>query len=277
MKTKISILSMFLLLSTFAIAQVEGDDEIIIEESDTIYVEESDTIFVEEADTIDIDDIDIDDIEVDDIEEDELAKQSNFPWERFAVGGTLGNLQFGDVTSIGLSPEVNYSLNDMFSVGIGGVYEYFKVKRGYDRFTGRVLSVENGKRSNTGYRPYLRFKPVQTFPVFAQLEFEHLQQEQPIDSETTSNNSIRYITIEQGVNNYNAGLGFLNGPYYIALLYNFSNKKNKDDFFQKIEDLGYQPVPEESRDQFYPYNALMFRTGLNIPLGGGSKNRKRKK
>ena len=274
MKYRLILFIFFTLIAVQGFSQVEGEEEDTeqTEEEDDVNLEDID--YDEEADTIDIEDID-----VDDIEEDELAKQSNFPWEQFAVGGTLGNFQFGDITSIAVSPEVNFQVSDMFTAGLGGVYEFFRVKRAYDYRFGYV-DVENGRRSNSGIRPYLRFKPVQSFPVFAQLEYERLGQETPFAVQANTDPSGRpyyeYLTVEQDVNNYNAGLGFLNGPYYIALLYNFSNSKNKDDFFDEAEQIQGRPYSDRERDRLYPYNALSFRAGLNIPLGGGNDRNQRR-
>ena len=255
-------LSLVAFVSFSQVEDEETDEEYDIDIEDVEYDEDADTI-------------DIEDIEVEDIEDDELASTSDFPWERFAVGGNLGNLQFGDVTSIGVSPEVNYSLNDQFRVGVGGIYNYLKYKYIYRRnaFGYERVEVDNAEERNTGYRPFLRFQPTPTFPVFVQTEFEGLSQETILGQSSTSS----FETIEQNVNNINAGLGLNQGPTFILLTYNFMNKRNKDEFFDIAENEYGVTYTDRQEDQIYPYNALSFRTGFNFQLGQGDKNKRKKK
>lgn len=263
---------LFFLVPVFSQETEEGEQtEEEVEIDDIEYDEEADTIdWDEEADTIDIDDIDIDDIE-----EDEIASQSDFPWEKFAVGGQIGNLQFGDQTAISLAPEVVYSINPALAFGVDGIYELFKVNRLY---TWNGYYDIDYKEENSGGRFFTRISPVQSFPVFAQLEYERLNQQNIYDYYQTETGEIVYPSVKQKLNNLGGGLGFNNGPYYLGLMYNFMNASNKDEFRNLASDdsqSGPRPLtPEQIDDRNYP-NAITFRAGLNIPLGGGDKNKRR--
>lgn len=218
----------------------------------------------------------IDDIDLEDIEEDELARESSFPWKKIAVGGQIGNLQFGNTTRLALFPEMNYQLAKGLQVGLGGVYDYTKFKRVYNGF--QYMSVDY-KARNLGGRSFFRYTPSESFPIFVQTEYEFQSQETPFTSQRQQNGEIKYLNVNQNVNNINTGLGFYNGPYYLALLYNFSHKQNQDAYFTKIGEKGYQvPTDKGTRNRYYPHNALSFRGGLNIPLGqGNGKNKKKGK
>ncbi len=255
---KLFLLMGMLLFSAVTFSQVDDettDDGIILEE-------------IEDDNKVDTSDIDILDIE-----EDELSRESNFPWERFTVGGSIGNLQFGDITNIGISPEFTYQTTPWMHVGLGGTYEYFKAKRLYNGFG--YVRVDGYKYNNLGGRGFLRFTPIKA--IFGQLEYEPTSQTTPYAINQNSN-PVQVYSVDQKLNNYNAGLGYTsafggNGGYYVLFLYNFAHKQNKDDFRQQIADQG-QSNPSTYR---YPYNAVRIRGGINLPLGGGDKNKKRKR
>lgn len=236
--------------------------------------EPKDTTKIED---VDIEDIDVDDIEVDEIDEDELGRVSTFPWNKFAVGGQLGNFQFGDQTNIGISPEIVYNMNENIAFGVDGIFEHRAVKRIYE--FGRAYDA-NYKSNNTGGRVFTRLKPVKTFPIFAQLEYERLSTKNPyFQNRNQTNGNFDFFSVKQKQNNVNAGLGFNNGPYYLGLMYNFMHKANKDEFkdmaAQDFVNRGGPAGSDFSRN--YPTNAISFRTGLNIPLGqGGGKNKRKK-
>ncbi len=244
----------------------------------------------EPVDTIGLDDIELDDIDLEDAEEDKLSKESSFPWNKFAVGGQIGNLQFGDQTAISAAPEIVYNVNDALQFGVDGVFEYYKVKRAYNYYTGRYENVDY-KENNSAGRFFSRFVPVKTFPIFAQLEYERANQQNVYGNYSDNNTGQTiYPSVKQKLNNFNGGLGFYNGPYYIGLMYNFNNRSNKDDFLDlAAKDLTNrnpegnnkvytaQDIKDFFRADEYYTNALTFRTGINIPLGRGDKNKKRKK
>lgn len=237
----------------------------------------------EDTDTIDINDIDFDDIDFDEIEEDELSRESSFPWNKFAVGGQLGQLQFGDVTNIGVSPEIVYNLNDKVSFGVDGVLQITRINRIFDPFTRRLIDTDFSS-GNTGGRLFTRIKPVSSFPIFAQLEYERLEQEFAFAQLQTGPNSITFPSVDQTVGNFGAGLGFNTGPSYVALIFNFNHNNNEEEFFNladaeaaELRSQGFN-IGNVNRDnnRVYPLNAIAFRTGINIPLGQGNKNKKRK-
>ena len=163
-------------------------------------------------------------------------------------------------------------INDQFRLGLGGVYNYLKYKYVYDRF-GQRYEVDNAEEKNSGVRPYVRFQPTPTFPVFLQAETEFLSQETILGRiDQTS-----FATIEQNVTNFGAGIGLNQGPTFLMLSYNFMNKANKEEFFDEAEQQYNATYTDRQEDQIYPYNALSFRTGFNFQLGQGDKNKRRRK
>ncbi len=233
----------------------------------------------EQADTLKVEDIDFDDVDLDDIEEDELTRESSFPWYKVYVGGQIGGLQFGDITNIAVSPELFFKANDFIGFGLDGVYEYYRAKR-INTYYGAYDA--NYKSKNTGGRIFTRVAPVQSFPIFAQIEYEMLAVTTPYASDPNSPpNEYNFFSVDQDLRNVNAGLGFYNGPYYINLMYNFMNKDNKNEYRDLAaadyeQETGRPTSSSEIDDRNFP-NALGFRAGLNIPLGSQNKNKKRKR
>ena len=252
----------FLFLFSVSFSQDEGEME--------------DEIPQEQKDTIDLDDIDFDDVDLDEIEEDELSKESSFPWNKFAVGGQIGQLQFGDVTNFDIAPEIVFNVSDKVAFGVDGIYQLTRINR---LFNGFQFIETDYKTGNLGGRLFTRVKPVESFPIFAQVEYERLDQEYAY-AQVFQGNTVVFPTVNQSVGNANAGLGFNNGPYYLALMYNFMHSDNEDEFFDVAEaDAAIRNIPPPNRDnnRIYPLNAVSFRTGINIPLGQGNKNKKRDK
>lgn len=96
------------------------------------------------------------------------AKEENF-FNRLAIGGNLG-LSFGNVTQIMLAPQVGYRFSDKFIAGPGFIYNYLRVDRAYNSFTGRWESVDI---ENLVYGPsaFALYFPSEVIVLGAQFEY----------------------------------------------------------------------------------------------------------
>ncbi len=239
------------------------------------------TLAQEEEETMDDDEIEIEAIEEDygyevdttdtdfdlsDIDEDELSAESKFPWNKFTVGGALGPFSFGTFTNIGASPEFTYKATPYLRLGASGVYEFYR-QRSYtsrDPFSGQFFDIPSYSNTNYGGRAFARVTPFKA--IFAHLEYERLERETPV---TFNQGTGAVGNFDESLNNVNLGLGLAqagvnNGGPYILLLYNLMHNGNEDSFLDQGGNLEY------------PYNAIDFRGGIDIPLGMGDKNKKRK-
>lgn len=55
--------------------------------------------------------------------------QEKIPFkEKLTYGGSM-SATFGNITNVSLSPEIGYKLKDNWTIGIGGLYNYYKDKR----------------------------------------------------------------------------------------------------------------------------------------------------
>lgn len=91
--------------------------------------------------------------------------------DKLRLGGSIGPLSFGPVTSIGVSPVAGYQATERLSLGGGLSYQYTQirysstVKSSYDNYGGRVFGMFNVYESininaeyeslNVQYRDYL--------------------------------------------------------------------------------------------------------------------------
>jgi hypothetical protein len=91
--------------------------------------------------------------------------------DKLRLGGSIGPLSFGTVTSIGVSPVAGYQATERLSLGGGLSYQYTQirysptVKSSYDNYGGRVFGMFNVYESininaeyeslNVQYRDYL--------------------------------------------------------------------------------------------------------------------------
>ena len=55
-------------------------------------------------------------------------------WSHVSIGGSLG-LQFGNVTFVGISPLLNYHINDYVEIGAGPIYQYFSYNDPYYNYS----------------------------------------------------------------------------------------------------------------------------------------------
>lgn len=71
------------------------------------------------------------------------------PLDRLRLGGSIGPLSFGTVTSIGVSPVAGYQVTNRLSLGGGFTYQYTQLrysptlKSSYDNYGGRVFGMFN--------------------------------------------------------------------------------------------------------------------------------------
>lgn len=69
------------------------------------------------------------------------------PMDKIRLGGSIGPLSFGTVTSIGVSPIAGYQVTDRLALGGGLSYQYTQirysptVKSSYDNYGGRVFGM----------------------------------------------------------------------------------------------------------------------------------------
>ncbi|MFN3382341.1 hypothetical protein [Runella zeae] len=96
--------------------------------------------------------------------------------DKLRLGGSIGPLSFGTVTSIGVSPVAGYQVTDRLALGAGVTYQYTSIryrsfgstaayKESYDNYGGRVFGMFNVFESinlnaeyetlNVQYRDYL--------------------------------------------------------------------------------------------------------------------------
>ena len=73
-------------------------------------------------------------------DKDKKEQRGNDQSNRWLVGGNL-QLQFGNFTIIGASPQVGYRFTDKLIGGVGGIYTYFRVR---DRFGTFETSMYGG-------------------------------------------------------------------------------------------------------------------------------------
>lgn len=66
---------------------------------------------------------------------------SGFDISKLTFGGNL-NLQFGDYTSVGISPQVGYNFSKYFTAGAGLGYSYFREKEYGDKWSRHYVSFD---------------------------------------------------------------------------------------------------------------------------------------
>jgi|GEM_PF-274068 hypothetical protein len=118
-------------------------------------------------------------------------------WRRIAVGGNLG-FQFGSITGINVSPEARIRIIDQLYLGVGFIYQYFKVN---DYFFDTTNQEFVSYSSNTfGGRLYARYYLSSLFEnwvgnFFAHSEYEYLHYVIPFEYDPNG----RYIDVYTGL------------------------------------------------------------------------------
>ena len=125
-----------------------------------------------------------------------MPRPDNF-WRRVSVGGNIG-FQFGTVTGFNISPEVRIRTIDQLYVGVGFIYQYFRVNNYfYDTTNMEYVSYT----SNTfGGRVYLRYYLSSLLDgwvgnFFAHVEYEYLHYIIPFEYDPTG----RFVDIYNGL------------------------------------------------------------------------------
>jgi len=77
----------------------------------------------------------------------QTAQQPNDFWSKISIGGSFG-LQFGDITFVGISPLINYRVNDDLEIGVGPIYQYYSYTDTYYNYSysssiygGRIVAM----------------------------------------------------------------------------------------------------------------------------------------
>jgi long-subunit fatty acid transport protein len=154
-------------------------------------------------------------------------KKKGFDWNRFFIGGNIGNFQFGIITSFEISPTLGYKITDKFSAGIGLTYSYYNDRR--YRMSTDIY----------GYRVFLSHVIYNT--IFAYTEYEALS----LESDFFDVAGLHQGQERFWLNSFFIGLGYkmeINDRAYgyIMLLYNL----------------------KETTDS--PYSNPVIRVGINL-------------
>lgn len=123
----------------------------------------------------------------------------------FFTGGSAG-LQFGTETNIEVSPVFGYHLSNLFSVGIGGTYQFYK-----SRYYGDQFDIFGG-------RIFLRAQPLRLF--FVHFEYEMLTYKTNLFSATRNYENVVSENLLGGIG-YREYMSERFSTY-VMLMYNFN-------------------------------------------------------
>jgi len=185
-----------------------------------------------------------------------MPRPDNF-WRRVSVGGNVG-FQFGTITGFNISPEVRIRTIDELYVGVGFIYQYFRVN---DYFYDNTNKEYVSYTSNTfGGRIFLRYYLASLLTgwvgnFFAHVEYEYLNYIIPFVYDHPNG---RYIDIFTGFH-YSKGRDvleihsvFIGGGYRQPI----SNRTFVD--FLILFNLNDTP--------YSPYANPVFRLGVGVGL-----------
>lgn len=177
-------------------------------------------------------------------------------WRRVSVGGYVG-FQFGTITGFNIAPEVRIRTVDQLYVGVGFIYQYFRVS---DYFIDTASWEYVSYTSNTfGGRIYLRYYMGSLFDnwlsnLFVHTEYEYLHYIIPFEYDPKG----RFIDVYTGMP-YSKGREvieihsvFLGGGYRQFI----SNRAFFD--FLILFNLNDSP--------YSPYSNPVFRLGVGVGL-----------
>lgn len=126
--------------------------------------------------------------------------------KNFFFTGGGGGLQFGPETNIEVSPVFGYHLSNVFSVGIGGTYQFYK-----SRYYGDQFDIFGG-------RVFFRAQPIR--PFFLHLEYEMLTYKTNIFSPTREYENVISENLLGGIGYREYISEKLSS--YVMLMYNFN-------------------------------------------------------
>ncbi|MFC2101681.1 hypothetical protein ACFLS7_01680 [Bacteroidota bacterium] len=115
------------------------------------------------------------------------VKRPNSFWRRVALGGNIG-FQFGTVTGFNISPEVRVRAVDQLYVGVGFIYQYFRVTDYYYDWDNKEFV--NYSANTFGGKIFLRYYLRSLFEgwagdFFAHTEYEYLNYILPFEQDPT--------------------------------------------------------------------------------------------
>lgn len=177
-------------------------------------------------------------------------------WRRVSVGGNLG-FQFGTITGFNISPEVRIRTVDQLYVGLGFIYQYFRVSNYFvDTTNWEYISYT----SNTfGGRIYLRYYLASLLDnwvgnFFVHAEYEYLHYIIPFEYDPAGKYIDRYsgLPYSKGREVLQIHSVFLGGGYRQPI----SNRAFFD--FLILFNLNDSP--------YSPYTNPVFRLGVGVGL-----------
>jgi hypothetical protein len=96
-------------------------------------------------------------------------------WDKLVFGGDAA-IGFSNVsTFIYLAPSVGYRVSDNFVVGTGYIYQYSKINRVWNSFTGQWEQYSDPGRTIHGPKVFLNYRFLENF--YAGSQFEYLNQD----------------------------------------------------------------------------------------------------
>lgn len=140
-------------------------------------------------------------------------QEKGFDKTRLFTGGNLG-LQFGNYTSIDVSPILGYKFTKRFAAGIGGVYQYYSYKD-------KNFPIYNFRTDIFGGKVFSRFYLFDF--LFAHAEYEFLN----LETKYFDPNNMRHNGERFWVHGVLVGAGYaqqvgLNSAFNIMLLFNIN-------------------------------------------------------
>jgi hypothetical protein len=152
--------------------------------------------------------------------------QENSDFDRNYIGGTLG-LQFGTYTGIQSSLHYGFHITEKFSIGIGGVYQFFRTKSyGFDE---RITIF--------GGNAFARFDIIEA--LFLHGEYEMLSYETDMFSPTREMENIFAEGVLLGAGYRQFFSIYSNSNVYMMILYNF-NQTIYTPYFNPVFRMGME-------------------------------------
>ncbi len=141
-----------------------------------------------------------------------LSFSQNKLSDRIYFGGGGGFNVSSNQTNISISPQIGYKVTDRYSVGVGIIYQYVKIKQPVD-----------ASLSNFGWSVFNRFNITNQF--FAYAEFERLRFEYftSFSPERTSKSSYNSLLIGGGYSEQLGGRASFNVMALYNILYDESD------------------------------------------------------
>lgn len=181
---------------------------------------------------------------------DEVKEEAKgWDWSKTRMGGTFG-LQFGNYTSIELSPNFAYNVIPRLQIGAGFKFLYIRQKGGfYDPQTGNTYAGF----STTMYGPSIFTRVTIWDRLYAHLEYEMINKEPFYSIDRSSRINVHHLLLGGG---YALSAG-PNGDMYISILIDVIN--NRESIYRGNFGIGKVPV--------------ILKLGFGFGASGNRKNR----